>query len=163
MPSVPLEPFTIEDARRRVARGVAWFDSRLPDWAEPIDLDHFDVSNARMCAFGQNAEALLPSYYWDMLRESTPANEVCAPPDFHDVLDALDLTDEWAFEHGFAALPKPQVFSAATIGEINHDPALNARYALLQQAWVEVIRARQDATDDAFIGEIAGPLRLVAI
>lgn len=151
MPPAPLAPFTPEDARRHVAAGVAWFDSRLPDWAEAIDLNRLDVSNSRLCPFGQNAEALVPPLYFDMLRESTPSNEVCVPPDFHDVLDALGLTDAWAFEHGFLALPSARAF------ERQIDVECRARYEMLQLAWIEVIRERQNATDDAYIGELAGP------
>lgn len=149
---------SLQEARQRVARGCAWFDDVLPDWAEFIDPVRFDIADSRWCAFGQNAAALVPRHYAEALVESTPPNEECPPLDYHDVLDSRNLSDEWAFEHGFAPAPTLIVYSTRQLVSLARDHGYVARCQVLQQAWLEVIHERQQGTDDAYVASLAGPL-----
>lgn len=44
---------TQEQARKRVAAGVAFLDKKSPGWRKKIDLRYFNVASGQQCVLGQ--------------------------------------------------------------------------------------------------------------
>jgi hypothetical protein len=77
--------------RKRIARGVALLDEKVPNWRGHIDLEFFDISNSERCVLGQlnRAGVLGDRYSWGWGGSYLYA------------LAALGLTEDNEHEYGF--------------------------------------------------------------
>lgn len=52
-------------AAERVAKGVTWLDSNVPDWRGKVEVSKFDILSTCRCVLGQIFEAEAEEYDYD--------------------------------------------------------------------------------------------------
>lgn len=109
---------TREDARARVAKGAAHLDGLFPQWHDHIKVNEFDLGDACRCVLGQ-----LDGNFHEAVRN----REIIARPWYRSAAFAFDAAIAMGFDAPDAALTTER----------------NADFALLQDAWIEVIEARR--------------------
>ncbi len=117
-------PHDQDPTEARVARGASHLDAHLPGWERRIDLAILDLADSCRCVLGQLYAQVPRDHIANIHWTCTPYSHgaVCVP-------DAIgEDVDNFAYDHGFEAW----------------GPDTRGEYALLDEAWITLIKARYD-------------------
>lgn len=124
-----LTTLTLDEARKRVARGAAFLDEADPDWTTRINVRTLELGDGQACVLGQ-----LHGEYRQGLTRSRVIDLSSAP-----------LASLWPADLGFQAV--------SDLGEAAE--ALD--YAHLTRAWREAVAARIDEGKNAASRRVSRP------
>ena len=131
-------PATITAAKRRVEKGAALLDEKLPGWESNIDLDRLQLADTNECVLGQlfaesqsvpawvaDGYASIQSAFNNGYTQEEAEAEVCEAH-YNLGLYVLGLTDKKSSDHGFVVPDDTEI-----------------TYTLLDRTWFSTIAARQ--------------------
>ena len=131
-------PATIAAAKRRVEKGTALLDEKLPGWESNIDLDRLQLADVDQCVLGQlfaesqSVPAWVADGYGslkDALRDGCSQEEAersLCEAHYNLGQYVLGLSDKDSANHGFMTLDDTKI-----------------TYTLLDLTWINTITARQ--------------------
>jgi hypothetical protein len=116
-PTVPIHR-DVEEAARRIVKGVELLNEKVPTWINKIELDDLELEDSRQCVLGQAAakSALRAAGYFAEM-PIIPGGE--GELDYSDAVDALGI-DGTRYGFDVADEDVPEDDYKATYGDLNH-------------------------------------------